>query len=481
MVPRLGEVLWIVDLNRQSLDRVVPDIAAGRIGRMFEAAGWQTITVKYGRRLRELFARAGRRGAAAAHRRDEQRGVPAAAAHARPPSCASASPATGPSAATSSGCSPTSTTPRSAAAIRDLGGHDLADLLDAFAQADAATDRPSVVFAYTIKAWSLPTQGHPANHSALLSPAQWRSSPASSAPTRTTRGRASRTGRPRRSCAARPRARLERPERAAARAARRRPPTSGARTRAAPRPSRRSGASSSTSAHERRSVAEHVVTVSPDVASSTNLGGWINRAGIFSIGERVDWFADDPDTLIHWRETEHGQHIELGIAEGNLVGVLGELGATWSRDGAAAAADRHDLRPVRHPRARAVVVRHVRGRPVDPRRHAVGRDARARGRRAPVDHHAVDRARAAALRGLGARVRPGPRVDAAARALAARARRTAARRTSACRRGRSTRRSRGVPEDAAGREARRRAALRGGYRLREAARPPQRDDRRHRA
>ena len=29
--PHLGEVLWIVDLNRQSLDRIVPDIAAGRI------------------------------------------------------------------------------------------------------------------------------------------------------------------------------------------------------------------------------------------------------------------------------------------------------------------------------------------------------------------------------------------------------------------------------------------------------------------
>ncbi|HET9126318.1 MAG TPA: 1-deoxy-D-xylulose-5-phosphate synthase N-terminal domain-containing protein, partial [Solirubrobacteraceae bacterium] len=59
MVPSLGEVLWIVDLNRQSLDRVVPDIAAGRIGKMFGAAGWQTITVKYGRLLRSIFARAG--------------------------------------------------------------------------------------------------------------------------------------------------------------------------------------------------------------------------------------------------------------------------------------------------------------------------------------------------------------------------------------------------------------------------------------
>ena len=71
MVPQLGEVLWIVDLNRQSLDRVVPDIAAGRIGAMFEAAGWQTITVKYGRLLRELFERPGGERAAAADRRDD--------------------------------------------------------------------------------------------------------------------------------------------------------------------------------------------------------------------------------------------------------------------------------------------------------------------------------------------------------------------------------------------------------------------------
>src|SRR5580693_6256007 len=59
IVPRLGEVLWIVDLNRQSLDRVVPDMAVGRIAAMFEAAGWETITVKYGRWLRELFEREG--------------------------------------------------------------------------------------------------------------------------------------------------------------------------------------------------------------------------------------------------------------------------------------------------------------------------------------------------------------------------------------------------------------------------------------
>jgi pyruvate dehydrogenase E1 component len=87
--------------------------------------------------------------------------------------------------------------------------------------------------------------------------------------------------------------------------------------------------------HRAPEVAARVVTVSPDVASSTNLGGWINRVGIWHLGDRIDWFADDSDTLVRWRETANGQHIELGIAEGNLVGLLGELGATWSRDGQA--------------------------------------------------------------------------------------------------------------------------------------------------
>lgn len=86
-------------------------------------------------------------------------------------------------------------------------------------------------------------------------------------------------------------------------------------------------------------AAARVVTVSPDVSSSTNLGGWVNKVGVWSPAERVDWFADDAETLLHWREHPTGRHIELGIAETNLVGLLGELGATWSRWG-------HPLLPI---------------------------------------------------------------------------------------------------------------------------------------
>ncbi|HEY2796000.1 MAG TPA: pyruvate dehydrogenase, partial [Micromonosporaceae bacterium] len=54
-VAELGEVVWIVDLNRQSLDRVVPNIAAERLQGMFASAGWQVVSLKYGKLLSELF------------------------------------------------------------------------------------------------------------------------------------------------------------------------------------------------------------------------------------------------------------------------------------------------------------------------------------------------------------------------------------------------------------------------------------------
>jgi hypothetical protein len=54
---------------------------------------------------------------------------------------------------------------------------------------------------------------------------------------------------------------------------------------------------------------------------------------VWSRAERRDWFADDAETVLHWREKPSGQHIELGIAEVNLVSLLGELGVTWSRWG----------------------------------------------------------------------------------------------------------------------------------------------------
>jgi pyruvate dehydrogenase E1 component len=80
-------------------------------------------------------------------------------------------------------------------------------------------------------------------------------------------------------------------------------------------------------------LASRIVTCSPDVASSTNLGGWINKTGVWSVEDRRDWFADDAERVLRWSEATNGQHVQLGIAEVNLVSLLGELGATWSRWG----------------------------------------------------------------------------------------------------------------------------------------------------
>ena len=173
MVPRLGETLWIVDLNRQSLDRVVPDIAAGRISSMFDAAGWRTIVVKYGRLLRELFGRDG--GEALRERIDGMTNEEyQRLLRSDVPELRERLPGSERGRRDIEGLVAEVPDDELLAAIRDLGGHDLADLRAAFREADAAHDQPCVVFAYTIKAWRLPTQGHPGNHSALLSVEQWR-------------------------------------------------------------------------------------------------------------------------------------------------------------------------------------------------------------------------------------------------------------------------------------------------------------------
>ncbi|WP_425546110.1 transketolase-like TK C-terminal-containing protein [Amycolatopsis albidoflavus] len=323
-VAELGEVVWIVDLNRQSLDRVVPNIGATRLQGMFEAAGWQVLTVKYGRLLQELFERPG--GAALRTRIDEM---------------------SNPEYQRLIRCTPAQlrerlTTPELAplldtldddtlhAAIRNLGGHDLSALLDTF---DAIEDhRPTVVFAYTVKGFGLASEGHPQNHSSLLTAEQlgslasrvgisldnpWQKFPDGSAAAQLCASTATRLERETVSLQPVP----------ALPSDIGRTPSGRTTTQAA------LGRALLDLTREAPEAAELVVTLCPDVSSSTNLGGWVNKVGVWSPQERVDWFADDPETILHWRERPSGQHLELGIAEVNLVSALGELGTTWSRWG----------------------------------------------------------------------------------------------------------------------------------------------------
>ncbi len=331
VVPNLGEVLWIVDLNRQSLDRIVPEMAAGRLVSMFEAAGWQAITVKYGRLLRELFERPG--GEALRRRIDlmpnpeYQWLLRSNAAQLR-----ERLPGSSRDARELTRLVGQLEDRELLRAVRDLGGHDLGELLDAFARADRVADRPSVVFAYTIKAWRLVTEGHPGNHSALLTAEQWERLAGELGADPQDPWATFAPGTPEADLCAAAAARLRRPA-LELRPAPAVPAEVGGRHSGRASTQQAFGRFFVDLAHGAPEVAARAVTVSPDVASSTNLGGWINRVGVWQLGDRIDWFADDTDTLVRWRESNHGQHIELGIAEGNLVGLLGELGLTWSRDG----------------------------------------------------------------------------------------------------------------------------------------------------
>jgi pyruvate dehydrogenase E1 component len=315
MVAKLGEVTWVVDLNRQSLDRVVPDIAAGRLAAMFEAAGWHCVMVKYGRRLTGQPALRARIDAMP--NEEYQRLLRADAGELRARLEVDVS-------GLDDG--------ELLATFRDLGGHDLGALIDAYRQADAVRDRPSVVFAYTIKGWRLPTEGHPANHSALLTAEQFAdlARELGTDPEDPWAEFAPGT-REAELCAAAGRRLERRPVETVPPPAV--PASLGREHRGRESTQQAFGRFWVDLEREAPEVAARAVTVSPDVGTSTNLGGWINKVGIFALGDRIDWFADDTDTLVRWRESDHGRHVELGIAEVNLVGLLGELGATWSRDG----------------------------------------------------------------------------------------------------------------------------------------------------
>ncbi|MFE2937754.1 pyruvate dehydrogenase [Streptomyces sp. NPDC059255] len=327
-VAKLGELLWVVDLNRQSLDRIVPDMQITRLQGMFAAAGWQVVVLKWGRTIGELFARPGgeelRRRLEEMPNEEYQRIL-------RVDSSEIAARLVGESGSGELRALLDSlTAAQLSTAVRDLGGHDLGLLVDTFDGVD--THRPTVVFAYTVKGHGLPTEGHPNNHSALLTEAQMRSLAASCGVPFEDPWRMFDTGTAAAEVCDR-RGRL----------LRRSPHTTSAPVPVPTSLGHPHRKTSSTQAalgrlladlvRDAPEVAARVVTCSPDVASSTNLGGWINKTGVWSVAERHDWFADDTDRVLRWSEVPNGQHIELGIAEVNLVSLAGELGATWSRWG----------------------------------------------------------------------------------------------------------------------------------------------------
>ncbi len=317
----LSNVIWIVDFNRQSLDRVVPGVRIQQWRQAFEAAGWYTTEAKYGRRLQRAFAGPGGGDLRAwiDMMPNEQYqslfgllgedlrerfldGAPDAAAEA------------------------ISTVQDTDLLdlVTDLGGHDISCVLNSLLEVDRITDRPSVIFLYTVKGWGLPIAGNPRNHSALLTKDQMDDLRTRSGLSREDEwDRFAAESEPGKLCDDR-RRHLSRPHNA-----------SGLSISIPSSTEVRAGASASTQEIFGRvltnlardpAVAPYLVTTAPDVATSTNLAGFVNQLGVFAPEPRRGWSEKG---VLKWVEGPNGHHIELGISEMNLFLLLGQLGLAW--------------------------------------------------------------------------------------------------------------------------------------------------------
>ena len=306
-------------MNRQSLDRVVPEMKAHLLMKFFRDSGWHVEEAKYGRRLQAAFASEGgdvlRRHIDAMANEKYQSLFALRGAELRERFVADASPELSDWV---SGISDEELGPL----IQNLGGHDVGELLRAYQACDAVTDQPSVVFAYTVKGWGLPIAGDPLNHAALLNPAQIDDFRRSMGLTKETEwDRFDPLTAPGQLCdsvggeinnsSIPPRPMVPVPH------------ETGVFT-AKPVSTQESFGRILTSLANLPDVAKRMVTTSPDVSVSTNLGGWINKMGVFSAELQADYLGDD--RLLRWKQGPGGNHIELGLSEMNLFLMLHALG-----------------------------------------------------------------------------------------------------------------------------------------------------------
>jgi pyruvate dehydrogenase E1 component len=337
------DVWWVVDYNRQSLDSVMPDRLFGRFEGLFRDMGWKVVSLKYGRELQKVFGLPG--GSSLRGWVDECPNSMYSAltfqggAAWRQAILADMSKSRG-----VRGIIDPLSDDELAALMTNLAGHDLGTLTEAFGQA-AISDQPTCFLAYTIKGMGLPFAGHKDNHAGMMSVEQM------------TRFQADHHIRPghewdRFEGLENPRA-VERFTESVPYAVKLTP--SGRRFSAPevpvpaclPQP-KIIGRRMSTQAGfgeilseigraqgESAELSKHIVTMSPDVAVSTNLGPWINRRGVFDRHTREDVFRDGKlASAQRWGSNPQGQHIELGIAEQNLFLLLGAAGLSHDLLGA---------------------------------------------------------------------------------------------------------------------------------------------------
>ncbi|MBM3933385.1 MAG: pyruvate dehydrogenase [SAR202 cluster bacterium] len=325
-------ILWIVDLNRQSLDRIIPGIRVRCWRDMFAANGWRVVDAKYGKKLQAAFNEPN--GELLRTAIDEMsnefyqrllRVQPSTLREWLPKA---------------------SRYPRDMERLlgrwndhdlqdmfRNLGGHDFGMLREAFDQMDLSKG-PHVLFAYTLKGWKLPTAGDPQNHSTNLKPYQMEKTRiALGIPEDQKMARLPADSPAGKLC-------IETAEKL--QITKRLKPVTPEMSIPAGFEQAYKGKMSTQQIFglvlteiSRRvpELAQRLVTISPDVASSTNLGGWINKAGVWSRFPHQELPQDEELRALQWTESPTGQHIELGISENNLFMALGQLGTSFEMNG----------------------------------------------------------------------------------------------------------------------------------------------------
>jgi len=331
----LRNTWWIVDYNRQSLDAVVREGLWERFVSIFRNFGWDVVILKYGTLQEQAFAEPG-----GERLRDWIDRCPNQLYSALTFQGGSAWRKRLLDDIGDQGDVSKLLERRSDADLSrlmaNLGGHDLPALLEAF-EAARKHDRPVCFLAYTIKGFGLPLAGHKDNHAGLMTVMQtealrdamqvrpgheWEPFEGLSTPASTLQdflNTAPFNGK-------------------------------GTRRHSAPRidvPAELTASQpqiTSTQAgfgqllneigKSDSDLARRIVTTSPDVTVSTNLGAWVNRRGLFARTEMADTFKKERiASTFAWEFSPQGQHLELGIAEMNLFIMLSALGLSHSLNG----------------------------------------------------------------------------------------------------------------------------------------------------
>jgi pyruvate dehydrogenase E1 component len=330
----LRNTWWIIDYNRQSLDAVIREGLWERYEQLFKNFGWDVVIIKNGSLQQAAFKEPGGErlrawidscpnqlysalvfagGAAWRKRLNDEIGDQSDVTR----------------------LIERRSDDELSALMNNLGGHDLPSLVEAFRA--VKDDRPKCFICYTVKGAGLPIAGHKDNHAGLMTPAQmetfrermqvrsgheWDKFEGLSAAPEKLQAFLDRVP-----FAQGGERRLKAPQIAV-------PDSFDPATQPVTSTQFGFGAILNEIGKGDDEFAQRVVTTSPDVTVSTNLGPWVNRRKLFAREKMADIFKSEriPSTF-HWEFSPEGQHIELGIAENNLFIALSALGLSHAING----------------------------------------------------------------------------------------------------------------------------------------------------